>query len=65
MKNFKQDHILFDALSKMRVLCKCSHSVFIPNYLDRVICSYCGNWVYRTQQIEFQYKIKERLKKDE
>ena len=50
-------------LSENSVKCKCSKSIAIPFCLDRVICSNCGYWVYRTKELEFKYKINEMLGK--
>lgn len=51
-----------DKLSELNVKCKnCGHTVFPTR--DRIICSYCGNWVYKNDKIEFKYKLKEISKK--
>lgn len=55
---FKEDTIRMQDRANNRVRCKCSHTITIVNK-DRVICNYCGSWVYRTKEIEFQYKLKE------
>lgn len=60
--SYKQDTKRFNDLDKHKVRCKCSHT-FILNKADRALCSYCGNWVYRTPEIEFKYKILEKIKK--
>ena len=50
-----------DKLSKLNVKCKnCGHTVFPAR--DRIICSYCGSWVYKSDKIEFKYKFKEIAK---
>lgn len=61
---FKEESRLFRELSKFRVRCKCSHSVYIGR-MDRMMCSHCGEWVYRTPELQFKYKMKEVLKKEE
>ena len=43
--------------------CRCSHTQLIPNQIDRVICSHCGNWIYKDKRVEFKDKIKSLLKK--
>ena len=45
------------------VKCKCGHSVVITNKYDRVICTWCGNWVYKNKKVEFKYKMLKELKK--
>ena len=57
----KEEKIFSHKISKYRVVCKCSHTIIMPN-ADRKICSHCGNWVYRTPEIEFKYKLQEKMK---
>ena len=61
---FKKDDEMFKNLSKYRVVCKCSHTVTMAR-ADRIICNHCGNWIYRTPQIEFRYKMLEKIKDKE
>lgn len=49
-----------DKLDKSRIKCSCSHTVFIPNKIDRIICQHCGYWVYRTPKLKFIYEMKEK-----
>ena len=51
---------------KITIHCQCGHSFIIPNYVDRLICNFCGKWCYRTKELEKQYKQKDferKLKK--
>lgn len=48
---------------KFKVYCKCGHSINIRPYVDRVICNYCKNWVYKDKKTEFKYKFKENVTK--
>ena len=43
------------------VKCKCGHSVVITNRFGRVLCNWCGQWVYRDSKIKFKYKLMEEL----
>ena len=61
---FKKDTKMFDDFSKYRVVCKCSHTVTMAR-ADRIICNHCGNWIYRTPQIEFRYNMLEKIKDKE
>lgn len=61
--SFKQDTKKFKELDKYKVKCKCSHTMIMV-VADRTICSHCGNWVYRTPELEFKYKIAEQMKKE-
>lgn len=47
------------------VKCKCGHSILITNRYGKVICNYCGRLVFRNKKEEFEYRLKERLLKDE
>ena len=59
--SYKEDTKRFDEMNKLKVKCKCGHSEIIIKSVDRKICSWCKHWVYRTPQIEFKYKIKEKM----
>ena len=52
-----------EKICKIKHTCKCGHVVMIPVYKDRTLCSYCGFWVYKTPKLEFEYKLKEKMKK--
>lgn len=52
------------------VKCSCGHSVLITNKYKRVICNWCGSWVYASEEAKrkyekqaFVYKMKGLLKK--
>ena len=49
--------------TKYRTLCECGHSVLIPPGRDKIICSWCGKYVFKTTRSEFEYRLKECLKK--
>ena len=49
--------------AKLNILVSVGHVVVIPTYKDRTLCSYCGFWVYKTPKLEFEYKLKEKMKK--
>lgn len=52
-----------EALNQIRHRCKCGHTVIIPKFVDKQICDWCGKYVFRTKQAEFNYRIKEKLNK--
>lgn len=48
----------------------CGHSILITNKYKRVICNWCGSWVYASEEAKrkyekqaFVYKMKGLLKK--
>lgn len=45
--------------TKMRIICKCGHSCYVPHSRDYLLCSHCHNRVYRNKMIEFKYKMKQ------
>jgi len=53
----KYSHIL----TKERIKCSCGHCVNIPPNLDKIICTWCGNYVFRDKKTEFEYRMKERM----
>jgi len=64
--NFQEIQKYTDSIIANSVKCSCSHRVTIPPQVDRVICTWCGHWVYRTKELEKEYKKKDferKLKK--
>lgn len=61
-KTFKQIEKYADKIQDYMVKCKCSHTMLFTRSKDRIICSHCGNYVYRDKGTEFKYKMKERLR---
>ena len=61
--NFEEDTKRLNKLWENKVKCKCSHT-FVLGRHERALCSYCGNWVYKTPKIEFKYKMLEQTKKE-
>lgn len=47
-------------LQGRQVKCSCSHTVTF-GLKDRQICGYCGNWVYKTPEAEFKYKLNKAI----
>lgn len=51
------------ALEEVKVKCKCGHKVIIPKWVDRNLCSWCKHYVFRDKKVEFEYRVKEKLRK--
>lgn len=49
-------------LAKVKVQCKCGHKVVMPYWVDKQICTWCRNYVFRNKQDEFKYRMKAKLK---
>jgi DNA-directed RNA polymerase subunit RPC12/RpoP len=59
----KDDSKVFDSLNKMSYKCKkCNRTVVISRQ-DRALCPDCGHWVYKSDALEFIYKLREEMKK--
>lgn len=48
-------------LTENRTICKCEHSVSIPADIDKVICSWCGYYIFKNKKDEFKYRMREKL----
>lgn len=48
--------------SQYKHTCKCGHVMAISPKQDRVLCNHCNKYIYRTPELEFRYKLKERVK---
>lgn len=56
-----RDEMIDTYLAQYKIKCKCGHSILMKN--NKIICSYCGNYVYKNKKIEFMDKLKGELKK--
>jgi NADH pyrophosphatase NudC (nudix superfamily) len=45
------------------VYCKCGHTVEWWTNENKVLCTYCNRYVFKTKKEEFGYKMKGLLKK--
>ena len=61
-KSYKDDTKIFNMYAKYKKKCSCGHSVVINPSRDKIVCNYCGKFVFRSKEDEFKYRIKEKLK---
>lgn len=61
--SIKEDVKYAEEMAKLRKYCSCGHSLTIPNFIDRKMCTHCGSWVYKDKSIEFKYKLDKALKR--
>lgn len=64
----KEDSVLANEKRKMKVRCShCKHliSFFAFEKVNKKLCDYCHNYVFKDKKTEFEYRLKERLKKKE
>ena len=61
MLNFKEIAILSGEQTKNRKLCKvCGHSKLL-GLQNKAICNYCGNYIFKNEEEEFKYRLKEKI----
>ena len=53
-----------DYYDKIRIKCKCGHSLIIPVFVDKQICSWCGHLVYRNKKLEFKVTLAKKIKEN-
>ena len=65
LSEFEKEKILENDRSKHKRYCKCGHSIIFPknSKTDKTICSYCGCYIFKNDLLEFEYRLKERIKK--
>lgn len=51
-----------DEYDKVKYKCKCGHRVIIPKWIDKNLCRWCGNYVFKDKKSEFEYRLKEKMK---
>lgn len=59
-KSIKDIIKLEDERANFKVKCKCGHTMSMIN-AERTICSHCNHWVFRTPELEFKYRLRERM----
>ena len=60
MKEFNR---MTNEYDKVKYKCKCGHNVIIPKWVDKNICSWCGNYVFKDKKTEFEYRMQEKINK--
>lgn len=63
--SFIEDSRYFDDRAKMRVICKCGCSSYIPSFRDKTMCRWCGRTVYKSPKDEFINKMNLLLKNNQ
>ena len=62
-KKFRELQDYENALNEVKFRCKCGHRTVIPKCAEKQICGWCGKYVFRDKKVEFEYRVKEKLKK--
>lgn len=55
--SFKEINRIMEAKSKQKYYCNCGHSIFIPKFMPKKMCSWCNKWVYLDKKLEFKEKL--------
>ena len=66
MKKNKNDRCqqLMDIQSKYAIqCCKCGRKELILSSQDKVLCSWCGNYIYRNKKLEFADRLNTAIKR--
>ena len=50
-------------IQKIQHKCKCGHTVTIPEFVEKQLCTHCGNYVFKNKKDEFNYRMKEQMSK--
>ena len=51
----------FNELSKHKYTCKCGHVVIMLPGKDKVLCTWCHNYVYKDKKEEFMNRMRSVL----
>ena len=62
-KTTKEIIKLADEQTEARIICKCGHSVLKPIKTDKIICTWCGEYVFKDKEAEFKYRLQSKLAK--
>lgn len=60
----KDDDKFFTERSKYKKECSCGHSVSISPHTQKVVCHWCGKYVFRDNKAEFLYRLNEAKNKE-
>ena len=59
---FVEDSKRFRFFTENTTKCKCGRSAFLGSR-DKIICSWCGEYIFKNKKDEFLYRVGEILKK--
>jgi ribosomal protein S27AE len=53
-----------EIVNRAKIMCDCGHRVIMPPHFDKVICNWCGNYVFRDKKTEFEYRMNEEMRRN-
>lgn len=59
--DFNEIKQLENTLAEYKITCKCGTKTVMSSKTDRCICRGCKCWLYRTKELEFRYRLKEKM----
>lgn len=62
--SLKEIQQIYDDKERFRVKCKCGHTVTILSPKGYQICSWCHNYAFINEQVEFEYRMKEKINRE-
>ena len=65
-KHFDKESKITDAKAQMKRACpNCGRKMHFYAYekTDRILCDWCGKYIFKTKKAEFDYRIKEQINK--
>ena len=61
--SIKEFSRMSDEYAKVKYQCKnCGHKEVIPYWVKKQLCSYCGNYVFKNDKDEFEYRLQEKMR---
>lgn len=57
----KEDTRYFNERAKHKVKCKCGHSISMANRINKKLCSWCGNYVYKNEKDKFKDMLLKKI----
>lgn len=52
-------------MNQAKIVCECGHRVVIPPHVDKIVCSWCGNYVFKDKKAEFEYRMNEEMRRND
>ena len=48
---------------KIKIKCSyCGRKMVVPMWIDKRLCSWCGHYIFRNKKLEFEDKLKKKIK---
>ena len=60
-KEFKR---MLNELNKVKAKCRCGARIILPMKEEKGICHICKNYVFRDKKKEFEYRLKEKIRRN-